>query len=55
MVIGIIEDWPQAQKQRRKKALRRLDENIGCPDAPVLSVEQAMNHPATAKHDRGRV
>jgi crotonobetainyl-CoA:carnitine CoA-transferase CaiB-like acyl-CoA transferase len=42
-VIGIIEDWLQAQSSD-EEALRRLDENR-VPNAPVLSVEQAVNHP----------
>lgn len=42
-VIKIIEDWLQAQSSD-EEALRRLDENR-VPNAPVLSVEQAMNHP----------
>jgi len=42
-VIKIIEDWLQAQSSD-EEALRRLDENR-VPNAPVLSVEQAVNHP----------
>ncbi len=42
-VIKIIEDWLQAQSSDQE-ALRRLDENR-VPNAPVLSVEQAVNHP----------
>jgi crotonobetainyl-CoA:carnitine CoA-transferase CaiB-like acyl-CoA transferase len=42
-VIKIIEDWLQAQSSDAE-ALRRLDENR-VPNAPVLSVEQAVNHP----------
>ena len=52
MVIGIIEDWPQARSSDGE-ALRRLDENR-VPNAPVLSVEQAMNHPQLRAR-RGRV
>jgi crotonobetainyl-CoA:carnitine CoA-transferase CaiB-like acyl-CoA transferase len=52
MVIGIIEDWLQAQSGD-EEALRRLDENR-VPNAPVLSVEQAMNHPQLRAR-RGRV
>jgi crotonobetainyl-CoA:carnitine CoA-transferase CaiB-like acyl-CoA transferase len=42
-VIRIIEDWLQAQDSD-EVALRHLDENR-VPNAPVLSVEQAVNHP----------
>jgi crotonobetainyl-CoA:carnitine CoA-transferase CaiB-like acyl-CoA transferase len=42
-VIKIIEEWLQAQSSD-EEAMRRLDENR-VPNAPVLSVEQAMNHP----------
>jgi len=42
-VIKIIEDWLQAQASD-EAALRQLDENR-VPNAPVLSVEQAVNHP----------
>lgn len=42
-VIRIIEHWLQTQSSD-EEALRRLDENR-VPNAPVLSVEQAMNHP----------
>ena len=42
-LIKIIEDWLQAQDSDQA-ALRRLDENR-VPNAPVLSVEQAMDHP----------
>ena len=42
-VIKIIEDWLQAQSSD-EEAMRRLDENR-VPNAPVLSVEQAVNHP----------
>jgi CoA:oxalate CoA-transferase len=52
MVIEIIEDWLQAQSSD-EEALRRLDENR-VPNAPVLSVEQAMNHPQLRAR-RGRV
>jgi crotonobetainyl-CoA:carnitine CoA-transferase CaiB-like acyl-CoA transferase len=41
--IKIIEDWLQAQSSD-EAALVRLDEHR-VPNAPVLSVEQAMNHP----------
>ena len=52
MVIGIIEDWLQPQSCD-EEALKRLDENR-VPNAPVLSVEQAMNHPQLRAR-RGRV
>jgi len=52
MVIGIIEDWLQPQSSD-EEALRRLDENR-VPNAPVLSVAQAMNHPQLRAR-RGRV
>jgi crotonobetainyl-CoA:carnitine CoA-transferase CaiB-like acyl-CoA transferase len=42
-VIKIIEDWLQAQSSD-EEAMRLLDENR-VPNAPVLSVEQAVNHP----------
>jgi crotonobetainyl-CoA:carnitine CoA-transferase CaiB-like acyl-CoA transferase len=42
-VIRIIEDWLQAQKSDQA-ALERLDA-CRVPNAPVLSVEQAVNHP----------
>jgi crotonobetainyl-CoA:carnitine CoA-transferase CaiB-like acyl-CoA transferase len=42
-VITIIEEWLQAQSSD-EEAMRRFDENR-VPNAPVLSVEQAMNHP----------
>ncbi|MBV8054352.1 MAG: CoA transferase, partial [Deltaproteobacteria bacterium] len=42
-VIRIIEAWLQAQDSD-EAALRWLDENR-VPNAPVLSVEQAVNHP----------
>jgi crotonobetainyl-CoA:carnitine CoA-transferase CaiB-like acyl-CoA transferase len=42
-LIRIIEAWLQAQDSD-EEALRRLDENR-VPNAPVLSVEQAVNHP----------
>ncbi|HJU11582.1 MAG TPA: CoA transferase [Candidatus Binataceae bacterium] len=42
-LIRIIEEWLQAQDSD-EAALRRLDE-YRVPNAPVLSVEQAMNHP----------
>jgi crotonobetainyl-CoA:carnitine CoA-transferase CaiB-like acyl-CoA transferase len=41
--IKIIEDWLQAQSSD-EAALACLDEHR-VPNAPVLSVEQAMNHP----------
>lgn len=41
--IKIIEDWLQAQSSDAA-ALAQLDEHR-VPNAPVLSVEQAMNHP----------
>jgi crotonobetainyl-CoA:carnitine CoA-transferase CaiB-like acyl-CoA transferase len=42
-VIRMIEDWLQAQASDQA-ALARLDQ-YRVPNAPVLSVEQAMNHP----------
>jgi len=42
-VIRIIEAWLQAQDSD-EAALRRLDDDR-VPNAPVLSVEQAVNHP----------
>jgi crotonobetainyl-CoA:carnitine CoA-transferase CaiB-like acyl-CoA transferase len=42
-VIEIIEEWLQAQSSD-DEALMRLDENR-VPNAPVLSVEQAVKHP----------
>jgi crotonobetainyl-CoA:carnitine CoA-transferase CaiB-like acyl-CoA transferase len=42
-VIRIIEDWLQAQESD-EAALERLDA-YRVPNAPVLSVEQAVNHP----------
>jgi CoA:oxalate CoA-transferase len=42
-VIKIIEDWLQALPSD-EEALKRLDENR-VPNAPVLSVEQAVKHP----------
>lgn len=42
-VINTIEHWLQAQGSD-EEALRRLDEHR-VPNAPVLSVEQAVNHP----------
>jgi crotonobetainyl-CoA:carnitine CoA-transferase CaiB-like acyl-CoA transferase len=42
-VIRIIEDWLQAQDSD-EAALARLDQ-YRVPNAPVLTVEQAMNHP----------
>jgi crotonobetainyl-CoA:carnitine CoA-transferase CaiB-like acyl-CoA transferase len=42
-LIRIIEEWLQAQSSDAE-ALRCLDEHR-VPNAPVLSVEQAMNHP----------
>ena len=42
-LIKIIEDWLQAQSSD-EEALKRLDENR-VPNAPVLSVEQAVKHP----------
>ena len=46
--IKIIEDWLQAQSSD-DSALACLDENR-VPNAPVLSVEQAMNHPQLREH-----
>jgi crotonobetainyl-CoA:carnitine CoA-transferase CaiB-like acyl-CoA transferase len=42
-LIKIIEDWLQAQDSD-PAALKRLDQNR-VPNAPVLSVEQAVDHP----------
>jgi len=42
-LIETIEDWLQAQSSD-EEALRILDENR-VPNAPILSVEQAVNHP----------
>ena len=42
-LIKIIEEWLQAQ-DNDEVALQRLDE-YRVPNAPVLSVEQAVNHP----------
>jgi crotonobetainyl-CoA:carnitine CoA-transferase CaiB-like acyl-CoA transferase len=42
-LIKLIEDWLQAQRSD-EEALKQLDENR-VPNAPVLSVEQAVKHP----------
>jgi crotonobetainyl-CoA:carnitine CoA-transferase CaiB-like acyl-CoA transferase len=42
-LIKLIEDWLQAQSSD-EDALKQLDENR-VPNAPVLSVEQAVKHP----------
>jgi crotonobetainyl-CoA:carnitine CoA-transferase CaiB-like acyl-CoA transferase len=43
VTISIIEEWLQSLSSD-EEALRHLDENR-VPNAPVLSVEQAVNHP----------